>query len=272
LSITYRRFQKGDEEHIVELLKLAFPRLKNEDLWHWKYTLNPSFDASLLVVAEKDGKTIIGTNYWLERTLKLSGNLQVKAVLGADVAVDPAYQGAGIGSELMRYPRMSGVFKEHETLVSYMFGRPELSKRFYRPVGYIVGSSDTITYRKLFNCRQLKAKFEEINQTIKGNEELRKRLSGLALCLSFRVKGAPDFSLHIEHDKVYLTEGLADKPDVVIEGILPLSSLVVSGAAGTDSLVKALLTGKFKVRKGLLKIFKVRQVFKIFQAALKIKS
>ena len=111
-------------------------------MWFWKYRLNPNFDNSLVVIAEKDGK-LVGSNYWLLRDLKLSSNTQVKAALGADIAVHPDYRGQGIGTELIRFPRLSGAFKEKGILVSYMFGRPELNKRFYSPAaGYIVAPNE----------------------------------------------------------------------------------------------------------------------------------
>lgn len=272
MSFSYRRFHEGDDASIEELLKITFPSFKEENLWYWKYKLNPCFDSSLVFVAEKDNE-IIGSNLWLLRDIKLLGDLRVKAALGADVAVHPKYRGLGVGTELMRYPRLSGAFKEHKILLSYMFGRPELSKRLYQPAaGYIVVPNCTITYRKLFTCRQLKEKFQEIDQAIKSNEELKRKLRDLVMRICFKLQGAPEFSLHIEPEKVYLTEGFAEKPDVIIEGSLPLSSLVVSGAVSTGDLVKASLTGKFKVRKGLLHVFKVRKAFKLFQAASKTKS
>jgi predicted N-acetyltransferase YhbS len=269
LRCSYREFRDGDEVAIEELLKNVFPRFKENNLWFWKYKLNPSFDPLLLVVAEKDGE-IVGCNYWLLRDLKLSSNTQVKAALGADVAVHPDYRGQGIGTELIRFPRLSGAFKEKEILVSYMFGRPELTKRFYSPAaGYVIAPNGTITYRKLFNCRELKAKFQEIDEAIKSNDAMKKQLKELVMCISFRLRGAPEFAVYIEQETVYLEEGKAKNPDVVIEGNLPLSSSIING---TGHLVKAWLTGKFKVRKGLMKIFRMRKAFKVFRMALDQKS
>ena len=269
---SYRRFSEKDDASVEELLKITFPSFKEENLWYWKYKLNPCFDASLVVVAEKNNE-IIGINYWLMRDIKLLADLQIRAALGADVAVHPEHRGLGVATELMRYPRLSGTFKQNKILLTYMFGRPELSKGLYQPAGgYIVAPDCTITYRRLFTCRQLKEKFHQIDEAIQSNQDLKRKLLELTMCISFKLKGAPDFSLHIESDKVYLTEDPAEKPDVIIEGSLPLSSLVFSGAVGTGDLVKALFTGKFKVKKGLLRIIKVMRVFRLFQTALKMRA
>jgi putative sterol carrier protein/GNAT superfamily N-acetyltransferase len=269
LSYSYRRFHEGDEAAVEELLKITFPCFKEENLWYWKYKLNPCFGGSLLVVAEKDNE-IIGSNSWLLRDIKLQGTLQVKAALGADVAVHPKYRGSGIGTELLRYPRLSGTFKEYEVLLSYMFGRPELSKRFYEPAaGYIVAPNGTITYKKLLSCNPFQKKFQEIEQAVESNEALKRKLKDLTMCISLRLKGAPEFSVHIEPEKVYLTEGATKKPDVIIEASLQWFYLVINESVGMVDLVKALLTGKFKVKKGLLHVFKIRKVFKLFQKELK---
>jgi predicted N-acetyltransferase YhbS len=265
LKYSYRKFQDGDEVALEELLRNTFPRFNENNLWLWKYKLNPYFKSSIVILAEKDGE-IIGCNYWMLRDFKLLNNLPVKIALAADVAVNPKYRGYGIGTELIRYPRSSGAFKEKGILLTYMFGRPELSKKFYQPAaGYIVAPNSTITYTKHFNCNQLKDKFQKIEQAIKSNETARRELRELSMVLSFKLKGVPEFAVHIEPEKVYLKEGKADVSDVIIEGSLPLSSLLIRGSIGFGYLVKAWLTGKIKVKKGLLLVFKMRKVFKLFQ-------
>jgi predicted N-acetyltransferase YhbS len=230
--------------------------------------MNPSFANSLVVIAEKDGK-LIGSNYWLYRELKLSNNTYVKAALGADIAVHPNYRGQRIGLELIRFPRLSGAFKERGIVVSYSFvGRPKLVNRFYHPAaGYVSAPNHTTIYRKLFNCQELKEKFEEIDQAIKSNDAIRKQFKELAMSISFRLKGVPEFSVHIEPEKVYLEEGKAENSDVIIEGSIPLSSLIIGSGASVRDLVKSWLTGKVRIRRGLLHIFKLRKAFALFQAA-----
>jgi predicted N-acetyltransferase YhbS len=257
---------------LQELLGNAFPAFRDNNLWLWKYRLNPSFDNSLVVVAEKDGE-LVGSNYWIVRDLKLSRDTQIKVALGADVAVDPKYRGQGIGKDLMRFLRLSGIFKERGVIASYMFGRPELSKRFYTPgAGYIIAPNHTTTYRKLFNCQELRKKFQEIDESIKSNGSLRKQLQNFRLCISFRIAGVPEFSLTVGPETVTLEEGNAVNSAVLIEGNLPLSSLAFGGTVSAGFLVKSWLTGKLKVRKGIFHIFRLRKALTLFQAALSKES
>ena len=272
LQYLYRKFRDGDEADLEELLRNTFPCFKENNLWLWKYKLNPAFKSSLVILAEKDSE-IVGCNYWMLRDLKLLSNLHVTVALGGDVAVHPKHRGYGVGTELMRYPRISSAFKEKGVLLSYMFGRPELSKKFYEPAaGYTAAPNYTITYKKLFSCNQLKDRFQKIDQAVKSNKAISKKLKDLAMVVSFKLKGAPEFVVHIEPEKVYLEEGKAENPNVVIEGSLPLSSLVISGTIGLRDLVKSWLLGKVKLRKGFLHVLKMRKAFKLFQMASKQKS
>ena len=272
MSISYRKFRDGDEVGIRELLKETFPVFEDSDLWFWKYRLNPDFDDSLVLVAEKDGK-LVGSNYWLSRSLKLSSTLQIRAALAADVAVHPDSRGQGIGKELLRFPRISGAFKEKGILLSYMFSSPELTRRFQSPAaGYIAAPAGTVVYRKLLNCQELKEKFEEIDRAIKLNDTVREQLKELAMSISFKLRGIPPFSVHIKPEKVYLEEGEAENSDAIIEGSLPLSSFIVEGGVSVGDLVKSWLTGKIKIRKGIFHVLRLRKIFVLFQTALSQKS
>jgi predicted N-acetyltransferase YhbS len=267
-AYTYREYQNGDQAALEKLLRSTFPRFNEDNMWAWKYKSNPSFDNSLVILAEKDGE-LIGCNYWMQRDLKLLANMQVKAALGADVAVYPNHRKFGVGKELLRYPRNSGIYKEKNLLLSYMFGRPELSTRFYKPVaGYILAPSCTSTYRKLFNCKELKDAFFKIDNAIKSNEAIKNKLKKITLRISFRLRGTPEFSINFEEGSVYLEEGKAEKSDMLIEGNLPLSFLIIGGEGGLSDLVKFLITGKVKIKKGLFHVFRLRKIFVLFKTAL----
>lgn len=267
LSISLRKFRNGDESAIQELLEKVFPIFKEKDLWFWKYKQNPNFDNSLVVVAEKDEK-LVGSNYWLLRDLKLSSKLQIKAALGADVAVDPDYRGKGIGKELLRFLRTSGTFTDRGILLSYMFSSHGLTKRFQGPTaGYANAPVGTVVFRKLFNCEELKARFLEIDGRIRSNETLMNQLKNLDICISFKLVGSPEFSVNIKKNRVYLEDNKAENSDVIVEGNLPLSSAII-GDLSLGVLVKLCLTGKIKIKRGIFKILRLRKALKLFRKAL----
>jgi GNAT superfamily N-acetyltransferase/putative sterol carrier protein len=266
LQYSYRKFAEEDELALIEFLKTNLHT--RSDFWVWKYKSNPDFDSSMVAVAEKDGE-IVGCNHWLERDLKLSSSLKVRAVLAADIVVHPKHRGRGIGTQLLRFLRLSEVFKKKKIALSYMFAPPKLSKRLYAPVvGYVAAPNSTTTYKKFFNCRELKEEFQRINEMIKSRKELQKKLEGLRMCISFRLKGVPVFAIHIESERVYLEEGEVENPDVIIEGSLPLSFSMMKVKQGIWGLAKTWITGEVKIKKGLMKIFKVLKIFKVFKLAV----
>jgi hypothetical protein len=65
-----RVFRCEDEEEVRQLTKNVFNIFLDGEFWIWKYKLNPSFNPSLVMVAERDG-VIIGCNHWLLRNFKL---------------------------------------------------------------------------------------------------------------------------------------------------------------------------------------------------------
>jgi GNAT superfamily N-acetyltransferase len=262
---SYRNFKDQDEPALTQLLKSGFPVFNKSDYWNWKYKKNPNFDPALIVIAEENGK-LIGCNHWLQRDLKLSSGLKVRTTLAGDLLVDPEYRGHGIAAELLGVLRSSEAIKNNCITLSYMFAPLKLNKRLYSPVaGYVAAPNSTSTYKKFFNCRELKAKAEQINKRIKTNQEFMAKLQGLKMQALFRLNGMPPFTLQIKPDGFGIEENVAEKPDVVIEGSLPLSSTIFDGRIGMRNLVKDWLEGKIKIKKGFLKILKLQKAFRILQ-------
>ena len=87
------------------------------------------------------------------------------------------------------------------------------------------------------------------------------------MVVAFRLRGVPEFTLRIGPQGVHLTEGKPENPHMVIEGNLPLSASIFSDDTSVSYLVKAWLTGKIKINKGMHNIFKLRKALRIFQEA-----
>lgn len=252
----------------MNLVHKAFPGFMNGNFWTWKYLLNPNFDPSLVVVAEKDGK-VVGCNHWLPRDFKISSNLHLNASLGGDIVVAPEHRGQGIGKGLLKFLRDSKAFEEKGVILTYMFAEPELSKRLYRSaVGYVSAPDSTTVYIKYLKPRLLKEKFISINAALQSRADLQEEIKNLTLRMMFRLRGAPTFSVVLSSNQVDFIEGNLENPDVIIEGNFTLFSSAVEGMLGFTSLVKALLTGKLSIKKGKLKIFKLVKVLKIFRKAV----
>jgi predicted N-acetyltransferase YhbS len=268
LQYSYRKYEDKDQATLEDLLKNAFATFSQKGYWSWKYKLNPAFDPSFIVLAEKDGK-IVGCNHWLIRDLKLTSSATVRVALGADIAVSPEERGHGIGTELVRHFRLSGTFRKKGIVISYMFSDPRLRKRLYEPVaGYEVAPNCTTTYKRFFNCDKLKKEFQLINNAINSKEEIKVQLKKLKMCVTFRLQGAPVFTIHVGSKGVYLDEGEEKNPDVVVEGSLPLSSSFIESGGGLWGWTKAWLTGKFTIKRGKLKIIKMLRVFKLIKQAV----
>ena len=95
-----RSYQSGDEEKIVELLKIVFNGWPHFDLpcssldhWKWKFMSNP-LEVNTIVVAESDGR-IIGCDHGLFTKIKV-GKKVVAGRQGVDSAVHPGFRGKGV--------------------------------------------------------------------------------------------------------------------------------------------------------------------------------
>lgn len=274
LEYCYRKFAEADEPELINLVKKAFPSFLEGNFWVWKYKLNPNFDPSLVVVAEKDGQ-IVGCNHWLARDFKLSADSKVKASLGGDIIVSPEHRGHKVGKALLSFFRTSKAFKEKGIILTYMFADPALSRRFHQPaVGYVSAPDSTTTYTKFLNSRRLKEKFQLVNDALQSRSDLQQKINGLNMRILFRLRGAPVFSINLADKRVEFAEGDLESPDTIIEGDFTLFSSAIEGKVGLSGLVTCLLTRKLKITKGKSKIFRLFTVFKVFKIAwsLNVKS
>ena len=112
-----RKFQRGDEEKIVELLRSSFPdwerRTNSLDYWRWKYLDGPLGSAIGVVVS---GDKAIGV--WHELRFDIMfGSEKLRCHLGDDTATHPDYRGAKV------YDKLDTLFKNWhlEEAVKYLY-------------------------------------------------------------------------------------------------------------------------------------------------------
>jgi len=99
-----RIYSPGDEEEIVQLLKIGFDGWPHFDLectpidhWRWKYLDNPSH-TNFIVLAMIEGR-IVGANQILPMRIKIVDTV-FPCVLSADTVVHPDYRGMGIYTKM----------------------------------------------------------------------------------------------------------------------------------------------------------------------------
>lgn len=251
-----RAFNDKDEGYVKELVENTFRGFLNGKYWDWKYKLNPNFDSSLVAVAEKNGK-IVGCNHWLLRELKISGSTEVKAVLGADIAVSPDYRGRGIGKSLLLFLRSSQAIRDKGVILSYMFADPNLSKRFYKPVaGYISAPTTTVSYFKLLSWRKLKDRIKILNEKIE-----KERFEKFDLKIRFHLFGAPQLLLELNKNGVRVSERNFKNANVTIISDLSTLSILKEKKNRKRNLMRALLTGKLKIKGSFFSLFRFYRSF-----------
>ena len=239
---SYRLFTEQDAPAVTQLINQAFPNFLGGNFWKWKYESNPSFDPSLVVVAENNNQ-IVGCNHWLARDFKLSSDLPIKVALAGDIAVNPEHRGHGVGKALLNFFRNSKAFKEKEIVLTYMFADPKLAKRLYKPaVGYVIAPNHGTKYSKYLNCDRIAKNFDLINEILHSNRDLSQKLNGLNIKILFRLRGAPNFSIKLDSNRVEFIEGELESTDVIIEGDFPVFSSAIEGRAGVKDIV---MLGRF---------------------------
>lgn len=132
--MNFRRYQRGDEGAIVEVINRSFSTFRAWGLTPEKwlgYQADPGFKLENAFVAEDDGK-IIGHVQVVERELNF-GNF-VKTAGIANVCTDPDYRKKGAATELMSYV-MKEASKRY-TIAGLDTGYGSSAHRIYRRVGF----------------------------------------------------------------------------------------------------------------------------------------
>ena len=260
-----RVFCKGDEKAVEKLVESIFGGFLEGKYWNWKYNENPYFDYRLVAVAEAKGE-VVGCNHWLLRDLKFSSSVVDKAVLAADVAVRPDYRGKGLGSSLLRFLRLSEVVKSKDIALIYMFADPELAKKFHTPaVGYVLVPDGTAQYTKVLNWKKVKQNVDLLNEAI-GSGKFGRKLPKHGLKILFKMSAAPPLCIHVGQDGLVVDdrEGL-DNADLVVSGEFSDFNTIKMAKSKKWCFLKALLTGKLKIKVKLTKLFSVFGALWVFE-------
>jgi len=251
----YRTLAKGDEEAVESLVKRTFMDLLGDDHWKWKYLRNPNFDPSLVAVAEKNGK-IVGCNHWLLRDIKLSCSLVGKAILCADIAVDPSHRKRGVGKSLLLLLRSSRPSSTKGAVLNYMFADPELSKRLYRPtVGYIPLPTSTVRYTKRWSWREYIRRLprsREVEMVPKGGfggKRVKREFK-----VVFHVLGTPPLTITVNQRGIEASEENVEDADLTVKIDLATLVSLKRKEKRMRRFFKALLTRKLKVKGSLFGI------------------
>ena len=251
-----REFRQDDKEDVEKLVESVFSVFLEGKFWNWKYGENPYFDSRLVAVAEVNGE-IVGCNHWLLRELKYSDSVVDKAVLAADVAVRPDYRGRGIGSQLLQFLRSSDIVKRRKAALIYMFADPELAKKFHTPTaGYILARDGTAQYTKVLNWMKVKRNVERLNEEIRSGK-FGKNLPKSDLKVLFKMSAAPPLYIHIKKDGLVVDDSrdLSDNADIMVSGDFSVFNRIKMSRRRKWNFLKALLTGKLKIKVKLTKLF-----------------
>lgn len=260
-----RVFREDDAEAVKQLVESIFSGFLMGKYWDWKYKENPHFDFRLVAVAEANGE-VVGCNHWLLRDLKFSNSVVDKAVLAADVAVRPDYRGKGLGRSLLQFLRLSDVVESKAVALIYMFADPELAKKFHTPTaGYVLVSDGTVQYTKVLSWKKVKQNVGLLNEAIRSGKFGRK-LPRHELKVLFKMSAAPPLCIRVKEDSLVVDEheGL-DNADLVLSGEFGVFNMIKMAKRKKWSFLKALLTGKLKIKVRLTRLFSVFDALWIFE-------
>jgi predicted N-acetyltransferase YhbS len=242
-----RTFEEKDEEEVKKLVENSFSQFLGGQFWNWKYKLNPNFDSSLIMVAEKDGK-VVGCNHWLLRHFMLSPKLKTRAILGGDLAVCPEYRGHGVGSELLRSQRASKAMKDLNPSIAYTFAVPRLASRLHSPVaGYIPIRANTTVYFKVLDWKMVSERAVLLNKRIAlGKYE--KNLDKFTLNVLLRISNTPSLGIVLSENGVLVKENVIDyHSDVTISGSLSAFQELRYSKNIKRTIIFAILKSKIRI-------------------------
>ena len=104
---TVRSYRPGEEEEIVQILRIAFDGWPRIDLrctplehWRWKYLENP-LEANLITVCSSDGR-LIGAMHSIPQKIKLQNDTYL-INYSCDTCVHPEYRGLGVYTNMYKF-------------------------------------------------------------------------------------------------------------------------------------------------------------------------
>ncbi len=247
MEYTLRPYNKNDESAIIELLQSNIGGT-SYDQWTWKYKLNPNFDPSLIVVAEKNGQ-IIGCLTTTVQKLKISRSIIVKSIGSpAEIIVHPKYRRHNIGKNLAL--KLFEYAKNRKFVTTYGFASPEVFQFFWKRVVNAVSiPSSTVVYTKHLNHQFMSRIIAKTNKLL----TLDKRLCKINIAITFKLQGIPYFTFIVSNSKLKLINGQIKTPNITIEdqyGII--RSLTRNKKLSLLLIIKAVLNRNLKL-KGVIK-------------------
>jgi GNAT superfamily N-acetyltransferase len=255
----YRTYVEGDEDRVRELLKR---NLIPTD-WKWKYLHNPSFNPSLVVVAEENGK-IVGCDHWLLRDIKLSSSSVGRVIFCADIVVDSNHRRRGIGESLVRFLRRASLSNARGAVLSYAFTSLELNERLFQPTaGYVPLETSTVTYCRRWSWKQFIRRVQGLNMKTDVAGKFK---------FVFHVLGAPSLTIALNQGRIEVLQGDVEGAVVTIKSDLATLGHLKRKERRMRELIKALLTGRVRVSGSLSGIIRLYQnlhlIEEIFRIAL----
>jgi len=163
-----RRYKKGDEQGIINLMKLEYGR--NAELmlekWEWQCKNNPF--GCLVAVAEERG-TIVGHMALVPVLMKIE-NMIVRAAQAVDLVVHPDFRRQGIFQALER--ELKGNAIEEEIAISFAFPtKGDASHLGFLKIGWVDICNIPLLVKPLDTYKMLSRHFANKYGTIKTMNE-----------------------------------------------------------------------------------------------------